>query len=335
MRGILLLWLVIFPQPVMILIVRFITGMFTSSFEISYSAEIPQIYGKERMLQTNAFIARLSSIGMVIGFLAGGYLYHTAGYEFVLVLDGFTYFISAAVLVKLRWEKAEMMTTRAAHVLKQFAADLYEVKVYLWMRPMLLIIFAMYLVDSFGSGSHNLGIPLLAEQIDPIQQGFYYGLIWSIWAAGNVLATYFLPRWKRLELHLYRVCLYSTMLMSCGFISIFMSDVVPIVLLCAFVTGMFDAVAMTSMATLLQQSDNAIRGRVFGVSSMLNKLGFGLGFIVVPFLIEALSLQKMIYMMHGTIIIGAIIAIYIYNQWLEKSNKREIQYGFNSMEKRE
>ena len=48
-----------------------------------------------------------------------------------------------------------------------------------------LIIFVVYLIDTFGSGSHNVGIPLLADLINHENQTFYYGLIWGVSCLGG------------------------------------------------------------------------------------------------------------------------------------------------------
>lgn len=320
LRAGLILLLIPFPEPVMILVVRFFAGVFGSFFEVSYNAEVPQIYGKHNLLRTNAMISRLGAVSMVFGFLGGGYLQHLFGYQTVVALDSFSFLLSIAVLLRLRWDPARANIEKISgpqipapwHRLRRQLEDLREVKAYLWVRPALLLVFMVYLTDTFGSGSHNLGIPLLAAEMDAERQALFYGLIWAVWGSGNVLTTYLLPHLAWLRGNLYRVYLISTPFMSLGFIAIFMTNELPWVFTAAFVTGVFDACSVTTATTLFQKSDNWIRGRVFGVSLFLNKMGFGFGFIAAPLVMQTMSLSQMVNVFHGIVITVAVIAVIVY-----------------------
>lgn len=313
LRALLIVLLIPFPDPVMIVIVRFLIGFINSFFEVSFSAEIPQIYGQDKALEINSLLSRLSSVSMVAGFLGGGLLSDWIGYQAVLVFDSLSFLTSAAVLLSLRWTATPVVQrVKSGSTTRSFLHDLQEVRGYLWLQPSLLLVFSVYLMDTFGSGSHNLGIPLLAANIDPLRQAYFYGIIWSVWAAGNVLATYLIPKVKWIGGNLQIACFTTVVMMSLGFISIFMSTNLPMMLFCAFVTGVFDAVAVTSYATMMQQCDNHIRGRVIGISTLTNKLGFAVGFIVAPLLLEKLSLPQMVAVLHGTVILAAVTALLIY-----------------------
>jgi MFS family permease len=54
LRAGFILLLIPFPNPIMILIVRFISGGLTSFFAVSFSAEVPQIYGEKNVVSINA-----------------------------------------------------------------------------------------------------------------------------------------------------------------------------------------------------------------------------------------------------------------------------------------
>jgi MFS family permease len=153
---------------------------------------------------------------------------------------------------------------------------------------------------------------LLAEFIDVDKQSLYYGLIWGVWGIGSVLATILLPRFHFLQgNNLYKTYFISAILMSSGFITFLSNINVWIVLTFAFLTGIFDACFTTLHATILQKTDNHIRGRIFGVGMLLKSLGFALGFIVAPILLEALSLAKMVWIFHGTLITASLLVLVI------------------------
>lgn len=332
----LILLLIPFPQPEMILLVRFLMGAVGSFFEVSYNAEVPQIYGNRNLLAVNAMIARLGAISMVFGFLGGGLLEDQFGYESVLVIDSASFIISALVLQRMKWDHVKADSADSANgaksggirqTLRQQWTDIKEVAVFLRTQTALLVVFMVFLADTFGSGSHNLGMPLLAAALDADRQALYYGLIWAVWGAGNVLATVVMPKIPWFNRRLGRVYLLATPFMSLGFIAIFVTEQLSWILPAAFVTGVVDAVAVTTLMTIFQQTDNRIRGRIFGVSTVLNRLGFGIGFIVAPLVMEKLNLFQMVVVLHGFVILVALAGIALYRAGYEHHSELDNQKG--------
>lgn len=314
-RAIIILSLIPFPNPVMILIVCFLIGLTSSFFAVSYSAEIPQIFGQDKVLETNALISRLTSISLVFGFIGAGLITDFLGYQITLIIDAATYLISAAVLIKIKWQTTKpanlgLISYGVKQKVFQIGKDLKEVYSFILSVPMLLYVNLVFLVGSFAGASHNLGIPLLADSIDSSKQSLIYGLIWGVWGIGSVLATLLLPRMKFVQgYQLYRTYFITAILMSTGFITFLSNMNLWIVLIFAFFTGIFDACFTTLHATILQKTDNYIRGRIFGVGMLLKSLGFALGFVVAPFLLEALSLPKMVWIFHGTLIATSLFVM--------------------------
>jgi MFS family permease len=322
-RAVIILILIPFPNPVIIVVACFLIGLTSSFFAVSYSAEIPQIFGEDKVLETNALVSRLTSFSLVFGFLGAGLITDFLGYKVTLIIDAATYLISAIVLMKMKWQTTSPVRDNGiSNGLKDkvisIGRDLKEVYSFILLAPMLLLVNIVFLVGAFAGASHNLGIPLLAENIDASKQSFYYGLIWGVWGIGSVLATLILPKLKSLQGNrLYYACFFAAMLMSTGFIT-FLSNVnLWIVLPFAFFTGIFDAFFTTLHATILQKTENNIRGRIFGVGMLLKSLGFALGFIVAPILLETFSLSKMVWIFHGTFI-TTIIFITIYSFAIRK-----------------
>jgi MFS family permease len=306
-RAILILCLIPFPNPVMIIIVCFLIGMTSSFFAVSYSAEIPQIFGQEKVLETNSLIARLTSISLVGGFIGAGVITDYLGYNVTLIIDAVTYLISALVLLKIKWPASTGKSLALANGVKQkliaIGSDLKEVYSFILLTPMLLLVNIVFLVGAFAGASHNLGIPLLAEDIDATKQSFYYGMIWGVWGIGSVISTIILPKLRWLDGNrLYYASFAGAIFMSTGFIIFLSNTNIWIVFPFAFLTGIFDACFSTLHSTILQKTDNYIRGRIFGVGMLLRSLGFALGFVVAPILLNSLSLPKMVWIFHGTLI---------------------------------
>lgn len=327
-RAILIIILIPFPSPTMILIVSFLVGIMSTYFQVSFSAEIPSMFGEEKALETNALISRLRSISMVFGFLGAGIVSKWLGNQTVLGLDAVTYLISALVLLRMKWgtdvEESLQKVDKPNGVVKTFLADMQEVKTYLWSKPILMITFAVFLVETFGASSHNLGVPLLANQLDPTSS-LYYGLIWGVWGLGNVLATLILPKLSWVKERLYVSYSVSTVLMSFGFISFLSNTSITPILIFAFITGIFDAASVTLYSTMMQKSDNHIRGRIFGVSSLIVSLGFGLGFVVAPLLLQLFTMPHMVWILHGLVIVSTSSALVITELTRKKTNLKSAQ----------
>jgi MFS family permease len=312
-RAIIILLLIPFPNPTMILCVAFLIGLSSTFFMVSFNSEIPQIFGQDKVLETNALISRLTSISLVAGFIGAGVITDFLGVNTTLLIDAATYLLSAAVLFKVKWESANVnkvteLSKGFTQKLKSIATDLKEVYSYILVAPLLLMVNIVFLIGAFAGSSHNLGIPLLAEEIDPTRQGFYYGMIWGVWGIGSVTATMIIPKIKWLrDDRLFYSCFITAILMSTGFI-VFLSNLnLWIIFPFAFFTGVFDAGFTTLHSTILQKTDNHIRGRIFGVGMLLKSLGFALGFVVAPILLETLTLPKMVWVLHGTLITSTLI----------------------------
>ncbi|KMJ57064.1 MFS transporter [Bacillus sp. LL01] len=326
LRAGLILLLIPFPDPMMILVVSGLIGFINSFFMVSFSAEVPQIFGQDRIIETNSLIARLTSISLVTGFIGAGVITEMLGYKYTLMIDAGTYLLSGLVLWRLKWnatsvkENKEIVRGFRNNVLSVFK-DTREVYRYLKLAPMLLMINVVFLVGAFAGSSHNLGIPLLAEQIDGERQSFYYGMIWGVWGIGSVLATYSIPKLKIIRSDkIYSVFFISAMFMSLGFILFLSNTIVSIILFFAFLTGIYDACFTTLHASILQKSDNYIRGRVFAVGMLLKSLGFALGFIIAPILLKGLTMPQMVFVLHGTLITTSLVVLIVASIW---SNKRK------------
>ncbi|NLP52007.1 MFS transporter [Bacillus sp. RO1] len=327
LRAGLILLLIPFPDPVMILVVSALIGFISSFFMVSFSAEVPQIFGQDKILETNSLIARLTSISLVTGFIGAGVITEVLGYKYTLLIDAGTYLLSGFVLWRMKWDpttakKNKEIVSGFRNNILSVLKDTREVYRYLKLAPMLLMINVVFLVGAFAGSSHNLGIPLLAEQIDGDRQSFYYGMIWGVWGIGSVLATYTIPKLKIIRSEkIYSVFFLSAMFMSLGFIIFLSNTFISVILFFAFLTGIFDACFTTLHASILQKSDNYIRGRVFAVGMLLKSLGFALGFVIAPILLKGLTMPQMVLILHGTLITTSLIIFIVASNWSNKKRQ--------------
>ncbi|WBL17225.1 MFS transporter [Sutcliffiella sp. NC1] len=330
-RAAIILLLIPFPEPIMVVSVAFLIGLLNTCFMVSFSSEIPQIFGQDKIVETNSLVARLTSISLVVGFIGAGIITELLGTNVTLLIDSLTYIFSGLVLLAVKWEAGTKTSKKVLSGVKNKLTsiwfDMKEVFAYLKVAPLLLMVNTVFLIGAFAGSSHNLGIPLLAESISFERQTFYYGMIWGVWGIGSILATYTLPKLKIVrDDRIYFVYFVAEMFMSVGFITFLSSNILFIIFLFAFITGIFDASFNTLHASILQKADNSIRGRVFGVGMLLKSLGFAVGFIIAPAILEKFSMEVMVWIMHGSFITVTLI---IFIMALLFSHKQKLKAAVN------
>ncbi|MDX5476746.1 MAG: MFS transporter [Bacillaceae bacterium] len=326
LRAGIILMLIPFHDPIMILIASFSIGLINSFFMVSFSSEIPQIFGQDKIIETNSLISRLTSISLVLGFIGAGVISELLGFKLTLAIDAATYVISGVVLMMMKWDTQPITNTINASKsvwkkIRSIFDDTREVYKYLKVAPLLFMVNIVFLIGAFAGSSHNLGIPLLAESLNDERQTFYYGMIWGVWGIGSVLATYTLPKLSIIrDDRIFFVCFISAILMSVGFISFLSTTIIAIVFIFAFLTGVFDASFTTLHTSILQKADNHIRGRVFAVGMLLKSLGFAVGFIFAPILLKELTMPQMVWVFHGTLITVTLIIFMIAYRWKKQNS---------------
>ncbi|WP_088070383.1 MFS transporter [Gottfriedia luciferensis] len=303
-RGICILFLCIIPTPTMFAIVAFIIGALGSFFSVSFSADLPQIFGEENILKINAFISRLAAISMVIGFLCSAFLSTVVNYRVIFGIDSISYFLSAFVLIFFKWENT--VKNNGNNSLKKFIYDLKEVKNYVFMKNILLFVFIVFLFQTFSASSHNVGVPILADKINSDKSTFYQGLIWGAWGIGGIISTWIIPKITWPKQHYLFLYYGTSILTSLGFILFLSNRVLWIVFFFAFFTGFFDNAAGTYFSTMIQKTENSIRGRIFGIANLLNRIGFTIGFVVVSPLLSIMTMPHLVWLFHGSLIIMII-----------------------------
>ncbi|RZT15525.1 MFS transporter [Fictibacillus sp. BK138] len=305
-RVIFLLLLIVLPNPLMFLISAFVLGFFSGFFNVSFNAEVPQIFGEDKVLITNAMISRLSAISMVVGFLASAMLSSFVDYRLIIAIDAFTFLLSALVLFLYKWKRH---SDRKIKSNMSWSSDIKEVTGFIRENPVLGILFALFLVQTFAASSHNLGIPLLAEKINPNNITYYQGIIWGVWGGGCILSTMIINKISFIKRNYFLSYIGISIMISLCFILVLSTNNLWLILPSAFVTGVFDAGASTIFTTMVQKSDNVIRGRVFGVVNLVNRLGFMMGFIIASIMIKLITMPQLVWLFHGMVLVTCVLII--------------------------
>jgi MFS family permease len=327
MRSIALIVLVLTPaeyQTWVLFPVTFVMGWFSSLFGVALASSIPVIVGKENVVTANAVLTAWGSVAMVIGLFGAGVLLGTVSYQTIFVVDAITYIVSALNLLSLPIKTSE--TREAAKEKTSFFAEFRLIYGYIRTLPILLSLMAIRLVDTFGSAAHNVGMPVFSAQMNPEQPSLYMGLIWGVWAIGNLvgsrlMAKKFTSGDTSVNERAFGI---ATFFMSLFFILIFFESPLWVILILAVFAGIADGVSMICYNTRLQQTPDEKRGRVFGISSTLQTVGFAVGMVICSPLFDLFKPVVVVGMLHGVpMILALLFTLYYFGTW--KATRRQTE----------
>lgn len=300
--GLAIASVVIVPHPWTVMMSAFVVGVLHSVFQVSYVASIPQIFGEDQELHTNARIVRLSALAGIVGFTVGGVLADRFGYQPIILFNAATFMISAVVLSVMHWDSTPEKTDKKPQVIRESR----EVFAYIWQRPAFLVPSALILAYSLGMTAWNYGLPLLAAQMTE-HESTMLGVMWAMVGFGSFIGSYVATS--------LRVALLPALLITLGagavlYTAAFATNATLVVLILLFMGGMVDAGSQLYHRTIMQESDNVIRGRVFGVQTLMNRFGFLAGFAVIPWLVRSFSLLGMVTAINAVVLVVVLMAGY-------------------------
>lgn len=249
-RGVALVGLVLAPaswQIPLLAVTSFVLGAFGQVFNVSLQSSIPAIVGNEWKVKANALINSLQSVGMVVGTLTAGITLGFLGYQTLFLIDAATFFISALILYGLPIQTQETETMTGSHAEKAggFWMEVKDLYQYLKLLPILMSMMLIRFIDTFGSASHNVGMPVFSASLKPDSPSFYAGIIWATWALGNLIGARGTVKWIDVNKERTSEIAFgvSTFFMSAFFILLFVGGHWSFIVLCALCAGISDGVS--------------------------------------------------------------------------------------------
>lgn len=295
--GLALLAIIAAPHPYVVVAAAFLKGMLYTLFTISFQASLPQMFGMERLVWVNGLKVRLESLVGMAGFVLGGFLTDRVGYALVIGADAASFFLSALLLTRMRWESRAWPKSGAAGERsagdsggKQKERGMRAAVRYLQRAPVLLAISLLAAPLSISTASHNYGLPFLADQISH-GDATLHGMMWSVMSVGGLLGAYLVAR---IPVAPWPGMLGAHWLLAVFIVLAFAADGAVWALLLLAGAGLFGGAAQVLESTLLQQAKNEVRGKVLGVQGLFSRSGFFVGFLAAPAISAVLGLAAMV-----------------------------------------
>lgn len=285
------------PGNVALLVaVAVVLGAGNTLFTVALRSSVPAMVGQEHRVKANGRLVTGRSLGTVLGFASAGIVVAAGGFEAAFYVNAASFVVSAVALAALR------LPTRtedhAATVTGQRAlGGLLAVA-----GPVVVLMVAVRGADAFGSASHNMAIPLYANQLDAADPALVMSQFWASWAVGTLLAHQVVRRVALGE----RAFALGTCLMAVSFVLAFAVPAGPALIAVALLAGLADGFTEIVYTSRLQEAPDEQRGRLFGMSATAETAGFAVGMVTSSAVLEVAPALTVVAAFHGVAVLAAV-----------------------------
>jgi predicted MFS family arabinose efflux permease len=181
--------------------VAFLAETFTVFFDIAYLSYIPSLVSRDELVEANSRLEATASGAQVIGPALGGTLVRILGAPVALLVDAFSYIISATLLWRIRTaEETPERSDGSLTLRREIGQGLRAV----WQSPVLralalsstvmnlagflfLSIYVLYMTRDLGLGADAVGLVFAAGGGGALLGSVAAGPLRSRWGVGRVL----------------------------------------------------------------------------------------------------------------------------------------------------
>nr|WP_130799599.1 MFS transporter [Streptomyces otsuchiensis] len=278
----------------------FTMGASTTLYQVALRSSVPEIVGAELRLKANGLLVTGRSLAMIAGFASSGLVIAQLGYTAAFALNGVTFLISAVMLALLPI-RTRAVAEESTGPDASGRAGRWASWALLRAAPLMAAMMAIRAADGLGSSSHNVALPVYSGALDPSNPATFISQFWATWAIGHILAQQISTRYADRTGRTFgeKVFAVGSILMSVAFIVVFTGLPTVPAIIAALVAGMADGFTEIVYVTKLQETPDAQRGRMFGISAAVENGGFGLGMILSSALLEVYAPIVVVGAFHG------------------------------------
>jgi MFS family permease len=289
-----------------IIILMIFIGIFSNLFDICLRASIPAIINDKNTLKANSILMGGTNFTIALsGLCAVFFNYLFKNFTSIFILDALTYLISGIVLISLKIKTSQIKSSNNIvnslfKELKQDYKGLFKLDNFKIISLFLFILF----LDAIASASHNIGWPIFSKSLNEANPMFYYGLILASWAIGNLIGIITLNVFKMFKkMDPRKLYVLFTGVMSLGMILIFQTRTGIFIALASIFAGFGDGTYQTYYTTYVQNVPDKARGKIFALTTLVVRTGLGIGFVIMPFILNYLRIQNLVFIFHLPIVL--------------------------------
>jgi DHA3 family macrolide efflux protein-like MFS transporter len=289
-----------------IYVIIFFASLVSLFFVPAYSASIPLIMNKQRLMEANSLSQMSQQIVRIIGPGLAGVMFLKFGFRFICIFNSATYIICAIIILFLNLPNISDERKKWGNF-KAPLRDIIEGLRYIKNNRLTASIVVIYGAMQLGAGA----IVILAVMFvkDALHgSDAVYGMIISAMAIGSLLGAF--TTWFRGKLSEEAVAKYSFIILGLSFVTISFSSNVSLALLFYAVAGISQTIASISIDTLLQKHvPNKIMGRTFSSMGILIEVCQLISMGVGGILSDIIGV-RMIYVLGSVIILLAAVGAF-------------------------
>jgi MFS family permease len=284
------------PGNVVLLVaVAVVLGAGNTLFTVALRSSVPAMVGQEQRVKANGRLVTGRSLGTVLGFASAGIVVAAGGFDAAFYVNAASFVVSALALTALRLptRTGDPATAPGPSVPGRLLA---------LAGPVVVLMVAVRGADAFGSASHNMAIPLYANQLDAANPAVVMSQFWASWAVGTLLAHQVVRRVALGE----RAFALGTCLMAVSFVLAFAVPAGPALIAVALLAGLADGFTEIVYTSRLQEAPDEQRGRLFGLSATAETAGFAVGMVTSSAVLEVAPALTVVSMFHGVAVLAAV-----------------------------
>lgn len=306
-----LLLLVLAPAPLQevgIYVLAVVFGLGATTYSVSLRSVIPELVGVDERVRANGLMVTCRSLATVLGFSVAGILVSWMGFGAAFLVDAATFTVSAIILATLRFpRRGSDSGAKQPEPTRYWAAQRAALGI-LAATPALVVVVVIRGMDTFGSASHQVGLPVYASIVNPEHPGYFMSTFLGAWAVGSIIAYRAFSRLLKRDNDTASETYFAvgTCFMSLFFILAFTGPSVPLLLLIAVGAGLADGFTEISYTSRLQAVPDERRSILFGLSSMVESLGLGIGMLLSAWLMEHFTPLPVVLLCHSLAMIIAV-----------------------------
>ena len=171
-------------------LVVFLEGCLGALFDAAYPAYVPSLIGVDRMVEGNSKLATSSSLAEIGGPGLGGGLVQVIGAPFAILVDAFSFVVSAISLILIRSpEPARPMRTSQTPMRREIVEGLQLVRRHPILVPLTLRSVIAHVAGSFYGVLYTIYL-IHDLHLDP----FLLGVVVSAGGVGSLIGSFFASR---------------------------------------------------------------------------------------------------------------------------------------------
>ena len=273
--------------------------VFNTFFGISLGASIPNLVNKERLVKVNSMRTMVDSVASIAGPVLGGVVYSLIGIEYFLLLNGISFVCSGISELFINFNIHNYKVNESIKA-QSFGDTLREGFEYLKQHKLIIGLLKYILFINFIASSIQISLPYTTIQVLGATSS-QYGLIQMGFPVGMLLMSFIYMVFNKNHKNIFKkttvsMFQFGVVLMFLGLpsnplLSGFSTEVhMVLTFVVSFVLGMIIIAINIPIQTMMQLSiDDAYRGRVGGVISMMSQAIMPIGILTFGYLIDQIS----------------------------------------------